>query len=124
MAPWWLLPCQEITPFVSSIATVVPPKPPVADWHRSASTLAGTCIAADICFWTSQQAASSPMTQEELLPHFQHALDQYQKEKKDVIIQAICQIPDGLSDEDRSGAVKQLILQHGQFSPVAKARAL
>ncbi|KAG8983212.1 hypothetical protein FRB94_005917 [Tulasnella sp. JGI-2019a] len=59
------------------------------------------------------------MGQEELLSSLQHALNLYQQDKKDVIIQAMCQLPHGLSKEEMSDAVKHLILQHCQVSPVA-----
>ncbi|KAG9015927.1 hypothetical protein FRB95_006867, partial [Tulasnella sp. JGI-2019a] len=96
----------------------------LADQFRKLALFAGTCIVADICFWATQQTESSTMKQEELLSGLQHAVNQYQQEKRDVIIQAICQMPSGLSNEGMLAAVKDLVLQHGQFSSVAKARAL
>ncbi|KAG9036186.1 hypothetical protein FRB95_009549 [Tulasnella sp. JGI-2019a] len=101
-----------MTPFVHSIALVM-------STNLVADQVRGFAALADICFWTSQQSKSSKLGKEELLSRLQHALDQYQQDKKDVIIQAICHMPN-VSKE----AVKHLILQHGQFSPVAKAQAL
>ncbi|KAG9026843.1 hypothetical protein FRB95_008392 [Tulasnella sp. JGI-2019a] len=64
------------------------------------------------------------MNQQALLANLQHALHQYQEKKKDALIQAICQIPNGLSDKEMSEALQHLILQHGQFSTGIKPQAL
>ncbi|KAG9033867.1 hypothetical protein FRB95_014189 [Tulasnella sp. JGI-2019a] len=66
----------------------------------------------------------SPAMKEELLTGLQDALSQYQQEKGNVIIQVICQMPSGLSDQEMLAGVKDRILQHGQFSSVAKPQAL
>ncbi|KAG8977742.1 hypothetical protein FRB94_004032 [Tulasnella sp. JGI-2019a] len=96
----------------------------MTDHMRQLAIFSGTCLVADICFWTSQWTEPSILNQDVLLLNLQHALHQYQQEKKDTIMQAISQIPNGLSDKKMLEVVQHLITQHGQFSHEVKARPL